>query len=238
VKRKKLFVIIAVLVATAFFVLNQQPVQATNDVSPTPSAAGSWRWDNEDVTGTVIPQYVLAPTYEEDYALLQSEGIHISGAAEICYPYPGGQFGWTAEIRVLTASGWQQVPTVNAWVPDVEGMFMTCAQANYSGTYTVFGYWERPEGWNPKACPTLPDGDFIYVQPVATYHWSNFIDPEGFFLDSYEFSHTICTPRTNDTVMAIFQGSGIFGQIFGYTALLPTGIYCGCESIYQAVPGN
>jgi hypothetical protein len=169
VKKSLYCVLFIAAVVASFLLFSPQSVQAGVYVPPkdTRPAAGSWSWDNENVTGTIIPQYQLAPTSDDDYALLQSEGVHLSGGTQLCHPYPGGQSGWTAEIRVLTSSGWHSVPTVNQWVPDKEGKYMTCAQVWSSGTYAVFGYWVRPEGWNEgrMQCPVAGFG--IILGPVS-----------------------------------------------------------------------
>lgn len=183
-KKSISLVFVIAALAAAFLLTNPQRVSADPFGPPSPSplpAAGSWSWDDETVTGTIIPQYQLAPTYEADFALLQSEGIHLSGPTQLCHPYPGGQFGWNAEIRVLTNTGWQQVPTVNEWVPDEEGKFMTCAQVNYSGTYAIFGYWEKYAGW--ERCPVPGFSTFIlsFRGEVAYYSY-----------DDLEYAHTGC----------------------------------------------
>ena len=114
-----------------------------------PPAAGSWTWMDESVTGTIVPQSSLMDTYVEDYAILQSDGIYVNGPTTLCHPYPGGAYGWNAEIRVWTSTGWQSVPTTNQWMPDEEGKFMSCAQVWFRGTYAVFGYWVKPDDWRP-----------------------------------------------------------------------------------------
>lgn len=241
-KKSNLTLLLAVLVIAIFLALTPQPVRAAGYEPPAPvlPAAGNWSWDNEAVTGTIIPQYQLAATYDPDYALLQSEGVHLSGGTQLCHPYPGGQFGWNAEIRVLTNTGWQPVPTVNQWVPDEEGKFMTCAQVWSSGTYAIFGYWEKPEGWEivDYSCADLPDGDYVYVGPASTFRWSMVIPN---LVDVGQFCYTEPEHYTG-------PGGGIFvpampGLIrweatdgsgyYGYLELPEYGYYCACDAVYR-----
>jgi hypothetical protein len=61
-------------------------------------------------------------------------------------------------------------------VPDEEGQFMTCANVWYGGTYAIFGYWEKPEGWNSRTCadlPELPEGiEWEYYSSAAQFDWT------------------------------------------------------------------
>lgn len=170
--KKKWFLVVLIALTVALVV--PQPAQAGFYLPPVPPApaAGVWSWADSTVTGTVTPQYLLTPPAEDDYATLQSSGITLSGGTQVCHPYRGGQFGWTAEIRMLTTSGWQAVPTTNEWSPDEEGQFMTCAQAVSSGTYAVFGYWERPEGWEDRCLVNLPGSDLVNLGPAASFQWN------------------------------------------------------------------
>lgn len=192
-----------------------QPVAATLAPPPTLPAAGDWVWDAEDITVSILPQYTLAPAEAEDYALLQSNGIHVSRATQLCHPYPGGQFGWTAEIRALTATGWQPVPTVNQWVPDEEGKFMTCAQVWASGTYAVFGYWEKPEGWGivGQVCETAPEG-YVDLAPASEI---------GTLFPAFA-DYDQCD-KTGNQPGWFWNGSNAWLFLNGY--------YCACDTVYQ-----
>lgn len=233
--KKRIIVMLALVAVTAALLLSNplsvlaRSAQAGAPPPPpksTTPAEGSWSWDNAEVTGTLIPQYQLAPTNVDDYAVLQSEGIHLSGATQLCRPYPGGQSGWNAEIRVLTSTGWQSVPTVNQWVPDVEGKFMTCANVWSSGTYAVFGYWEKPDGWVEQCVLDLPTGyEFINVGPVATFDWAS-ANPI--------FAGTVgdrCYPGGRvETDHLFFNGvemGSAIGSFFDH--------YCACDSMYKFV---
>lgn len=180
-KKTIITVLALAAVAAALLLSSPQSVMARIIEPPkgTTPAEGSWSWNDATVTGTTIPQYQLALTNDDDYAVLQSEGIHLSGGTQLCHPYPGGQFGWNAEIRVLTSAGWQSVATVNQWVPDEEGKFMTCANVWSGGTYAVFGYWEKPADWVPT-CAALPplkgDDYWKYVSSAANFNWGSVDD--------------------------------------------------------------
>lgn len=215
-----------VAVAAVFLLSSPAHVSALAVEPPVKPANGNWIWDDTDVTGTIIPQYQLAETYDPDYAVLQSQGLHISGPAQICHPYRGGQFGWNAEIRVLTNTGWQQVPTVNEWVPDEEGQYMTCAQAWYSGTYAVFGYWEKPDGWMAGLCPTVPANYDTLVFSLSELISMLPLIPEMPIFDIR------CAVPTDIGYVAGGLYMFVEGEIEFVMPLAPQGLYCGCESIY------
>lgn len=216
-------------------------------------AMGSWTWDDASVTGSTIPQYQLAPTNDDDYATLQSEGIHLSGGAQLCHPYPGGQFGWNAEIRVLTHTGWQSVPTTNAWVPDEEGKFMTCANVWYGGTYAVFGYWEKPEGWVDRSCadlPVLSDGlNWENYSSAAQFNWATPPDVPYVILSAYPggipglpglIPSSMFAGTTGDRCSAAFPGAietdSLFynGSAWGSSGpAIFLGYYCACDAMYR-----
>ena len=220
-KFKFFFLFLGLLVLSGILFFTPQSVDAVIASSPTTPAAGSWIWDDDAVSGELIPQYQLLAPPDSDYALLQSNGLHLSGGAQICHPYPGGQFGWTAEIRVLGLNGWQSVPTVNQWMPDEEGDFMTCATVWHSGVYAVFGYWERPEGWGAPVegvtCDVLPEGENVYVGPASEFPWS-LIVPNTPLAELVGGTCSVGGSIINGNTLA-------FLPIFGY--------YCACDSIFQ-----
>jgi hypothetical protein len=167
--KTKTFVLFSALTALATILLSvtPQPVSAIllPPAPPLAPAAGNWIVTDEEATEGLIPQFELEAELG-DYALLQSDGVIVVGSARICHPYRGGQFGWTSEIRRATPLGWLPVPTTNGWEPDEEGQFMTCAEVG-SGTYAVFGYWEKPSGWDLPQCP--PEGYGEYYMDVTEF---------------------------------------------------------------------
>jgi hypothetical protein len=221
-KRNLLAVLVIAGFAALFFLAGSQPVDAfAPPPPPDHPAAGSWIWDSEEVAGTVVPQYQLPGVPEDDYALLQSQGLHINGAAQVCHPYPGGQFGWNAEVRVLTLNGWQPVPTVNQWVPDEEGQFMTCAQVGRSGVYAVFGYWEKPEGWGlvEQTCANPAPANYdLYVGPASTFSWQP-VNGWNYIGGACGTNGWLHWPNLENAT------AGINLPVFGY--------YCACDSIYM-----
>ena len=144
-------------------------INAVTAVSAKPAslpAIGSWFASEEGAIEDLIPQYQLeAPT--GGYALLQSDAVRVSGYTRICHLYPGGQYGWTSEIRTLTSLGWVGVLTENGWVPDEEGQYMTCANVA-SGMYAVFGYWAKPAWWLPFV-PALTSTPLFTPTNTATF---------------------------------------------------------------------
>ena len=138
-------------VALAIFIVavlfsGVQPVTPASFASVAPGSGwwevDWWDWDRHD-TVTYIPQHQLAPTVNpNDYALLHTNGIEISGPAKICHTYPGINVGWTPEFRYQTSSGWVPVGTFYDYN---EGYFLVCSQAWAKGVYALFGYWEKPQ---------------------------------------------------------------------------------------------
>jgi hypothetical protein len=90
-----------------------------------------------------------------------SDGLHVSGATQICHPFRGGQFGWNAQIQLQNGSSWLPIATTTEWVPDVEGQLMTCANVSVAGTYAIFGGWVRPANW-----PTCPPANATYYMDL------------------------------------------------------------------------
>ncbi|MEE4195733.1 MAG: hypothetical protein V2J07_11095 [Anaerolineae bacterium] len=228
-KKYSFLLLIAAMAAVLLFSSVEQVFATIVEPPHLGPAAGSWSWDDEEVSGTIVPQHQLIGAAEDDYAVLQSQGLHLDGPAQICHPYPGGQFGWNAEIRVMTLSGWQSVPTVNQWVPDEEGAYMTCAQVWHSGVYAVFGYWEKPEGWveDPNFCAEVPDRFDVYVGPAATIPWSLWSPGDPDFGQR-------CVQPTD----FVYIPGGLFWEspdgIMEIIWFLPNlGYYCGCENIYM-----
>ncbi len=158
-KPKTLLLCVVAALLLSVFVVDAAPVSAIllPPEPPLAPAAGQWIVSEEDAIGGLIPQYQLeAPA--GGYALLQSDAVRVSGYTRICHPYRGGQYGWTSEIRALTAAGWTAVPTTSGWEPDEEGKYMTCADVG-RGTYAVFGFWDKPAWWD--MCPPAGYSEFF-----------------------------------------------------------------------------
>lgn len=100
-------------------------------------AGGSWTAGDE----LDVNQYMTnAPTWLQ----LLSNGDKLDAGEKSCHPFRGGQFGWIGEIRQYKDGNWIKVPTVNDWVPNKEGSFMSCVEAPSAGIYALFGYYIPP----------------------------------------------------------------------------------------------
>jgi hypothetical protein len=211
-----LFLMAAILVGS--LAANVSPVTAlVNGYDPSLPAYGSWMASDDDVIEDIIPQFELEADLG-DYALLQSDGVIVVGSARICHPYRGGQFGWTSEIRRATPLGWVPVVTTNGWEPDEEGKYMTCAEVS-SGTYAVFGYWDKPAWWQ-----TCPPAEYpTYVMDVTDFLWLDLVilDAPAFFDDIVFLSGESCGP--NGTII-LSDGSEL-----DFTFLY----YCCNDKLYQ-----
>jgi len=110
-------------------------------------APGSWTWTSEASGSEVQPDKLTtqAPTWR----LLITDGIVLSGPAYLCHEFTGNQIGWMGDIYMLNGDSWTKLVTTVDWVPTIEGHLMACAQAPAAGTYALFAYWEKPEGWQP-----------------------------------------------------------------------------------------
>jgi len=165
-KPKTLLLSLIGVLMLSVFVITAVSVVSAKPAPPVFPAMGSWFASDEAVVEGLIPQYQLeAPT--GGYALLQSDAVRVSGYTCICHLYPGGQYGWTSEIRTLTSLGWVGVLTENGWEPDEEGQYMTCANVG-SGTYAVFGYWDKPAWWLPFV-PALTPTPLFTPTNTATF---------------------------------------------------------------------
>lgn len=72
---------------------------------------------------------------------LFSDGVKITDAATICYPFKQGLEDWVADIYQLKDGKWVRLATTTKWMPDVEGTYSACADAPEAGTYVLLGYW-------------------------------------------------------------------------------------------------
>ena len=129
-------------------VLASNPLQAQAKPNPTPTpanispliAGGSWSTGS---TTDVAAFTASAPSWLQ----LLAGGVKVTEEGKICHPFRGGQFGWVGQIMQYKESKWVKLETVNDWVPNKEGEFLSCAQAPAAGTYALFGYWKRPAGY-------------------------------------------------------------------------------------------
>ena len=85
--KKVNYLLFAAAMVAALVLSTPMSVQAFSPPPSDPPAAGSWIWSDETVEGTIVPQYTLAGTYDDDDATLQSNGIAVSGPTMICHPY-------------------------------------------------------------------------------------------------------------------------------------------------------
>ena len=111
-------------------------------------APGSWTWTANTSGSEVQPETLTAPA--PTWRLLITNGLVLSGPATLCHEFSGNQIGWMGDIYRLDGDSWTKLVTTVDWVPTTEGKLMACAQAPAAGTYTLFAYWEKPEGWQPS----------------------------------------------------------------------------------------
>jgi len=138
--KKVLFVSIELFLALSLtLAISLQPVQA---VSSSSTDKPSWFWTNTAVTGTEFT-VDLAKTPAPAWLQLASQGLNLSGPANICMPYRFGQFNWVGEIHRLVDGKWVKLNTTNQWSPTEEGMYESCAYAPAKGTYALFGLYHE-----------------------------------------------------------------------------------------------
>jgi len=115
--------VLAVLFAIAWLVTTITS-SVTAISSPPGIASGTWTGSGEvvtvDLTGTSYPAWLQLAAYQ---------GFKANFDQQVCHPFPGGQLGWMADIRVLSGNEWVSVPTTQGWEPDEEGTYMACADA-------------------------------------------------------------------------------------------------------------
>ncbi len=147
------FVVVVLLLLSVI----SQPVQAKPKATGSSQgiAAGAWQVDS----GTSNAYDISAISSDApSWLQLLAGGIKLTEPSKICHPLRGGQFGWVGEIRQYKDGKWLKLPTVNDWVPNKEGIYMSCAEAPQAGIYALFGYYIRPLGYidenpNPPAPP-------------------------------------------------------------------------------------
>ncbi len=140
--KKTARMIVAIVLVFAIVLLSSpHHAQAKKIDTPPNIAAGSW------TAGTSVDIASMAKSAPTWLQLLSNEGVKMTSAGSICHPLRGGQFGWFGLIMQYKDGKWVKLTTTNDWVPNKEGEFMACAQAPAAGTYALFGYWQKPAGY-------------------------------------------------------------------------------------------
>jgi len=130
--KKVINVFCIAIIAISFLIISTDKVQATGP------AEGTWN------TGTEIA-IDSAKTTALNYEIsLFGNQVQVTKQVEICHPFRGGQFGWTAEIRRLVNRNWVKLATTLRYLPTEEGTLNACATAPAAGTYALFGYYNGP----------------------------------------------------------------------------------------------
>ena len=149
--KKVIRVIFATLLIVMLFAagapnsVKAQPIPTTN-----PSLAlGDWSaGTNTEVNFDENPM--------PNWLQLLTSPVKITETGQVCHAFRSGQFGWVGEIRQLVDGKWVKVASTVGWVPNEEGSFMICFDANSAGTYALFGYFNPPKSYYPD-----------YVEPAA-----------------------------------------------------------------------
>jgi hypothetical protein len=153
-KHYKLVMTFIVVVLVLLSVISQT-VQAKVKTKDSSQGIAIDAWEIYSGTGT---SYNISSISSEAPTWLQlmSGGIKLKEPSKICHPLRGGQFGWVGEIRQYKNNQWLKLTTVNDWVPNKEGVFMSCTEAPQAGIYALFGYFIRPVGYveNNPVSPT------------------------------------------------------------------------------------
>lgn len=146
-----------VLILTMFVVSTPRKAKALDLPIPIPFAPeiapGSWSWTTGVIGYEVQPDSLKAKA--PIWRLIKTNGLVLSSPAYMCHEFTGNQVGWTGHIYMLNGDSWTKLATTVDWVPTREGKLMACAQAPAAGTFALFAYWEKPEGWQP-ACNVVP----------------------------------------------------------------------------------
>jgi len=158
--KQKIITFVLIIVLTLPTILTPASSVAALDIIPPPSsdvAPGEWQWTG-DGSGSEIQMdkvTIPAPTWMR----LLTNGLKLAGPARICHEFTGAQHGWSGDIYVLIGNSWIKLATSVEWVPTIEGHLMACALAPAEGTYALFGYWNKPEGYS------LPECVDIFITP-------------------------------------------------------------------------
>ena len=148
----KLLRLILVFLLVVGFFFSSIPHSASSYFAPSSSptlAQGDWSTgSNTEVNFVENPM--------PNWLQLLTSPVEITESGQVCHAFRGGQFGWVGEIRQLVDGNWVKVASTAGWVPNEEGIFTICFDANTAGTYALFGYFNPPKSYYPN-----------YVEPPA-----------------------------------------------------------------------
>ena len=148
---KKVFRFILVFTLVFGFFISSAPKTASAYYAPSsPSLApGDWSaGTNTEVNFEDNPM--------QSWLQLLTSPVKITETGQVCHAFRGGQFGSVGEIRQVVDGKWVKIASTVGWVPNEEGSFTICFDANSVGTYALFGYFNPPESYYPD-----------YVEPAA-----------------------------------------------------------------------
>lgn len=134
-KKSTLVGVLSIFIAVFTLVSVTSPVEAK---PPTQNGVADGNWS----AGISVVVNLADTTYPDWLQLMDEKGSVLSVPGQICHPFRGGTYGWTAEIRLLKGSTWVKLPTVMDWIPNKEGIYTACVQGPESGTYALFGYYD------------------------------------------------------------------------------------------------
>jgi hypothetical protein len=149
-------------------------------LSGTPGiATGSWLG-----SGEIVPVDLTDTTYPAWLQLAADQGFKANFDQHVCHPFPGGQFAWVADIRVLSGNEWVSVPTTQGWEPDEEGTYMACADVSrWGGTYALFAWFDQTRVTTPafdESVCSYDDWEIYSWWHSDIYPW-----PVGYSLEVY-----------------------------------------------------
>ncbi len=168
---------------------------APNKAQATSPADGNWN------TGTEIKIDLEKNPAPNKWVDLLTQGVQVDKKTEICHPFRGAQFHWVPEIHRLVKGQWTKLETTIRRIPNNEGPFWACANAQAAGTYALFGYYNGPreyfnsqppacipmDGWEPfrgsgrlyVSIDNLDDGAVIHFKQITTDSHIELDAPEG-----------------------------------------------------------
>lgn len=136
--------------------------------------------DGDWTAGSPISINLAGTTFPNWLQLMDNNGSLLSATGQICHPFRGGMYGWTAEIRMLDGSNWVKLPTTMQWMPDEDGAYTACAQAPDPGTYALFGYYDAADvpGLSNAATCQYRDWIMYFWYHDDGYEWDEGYSPE------------------------------------------------------------
>jgi len=139
-KMKKITLVILAFVFVFALLSLQAPKTAFayKTADSQPIAPNVWTGGDQEVSVDLVAN--PAP----DGLELKSEGIKVTTPGQICHEFRGVSYHWNAEIRMLKNGVWTKVTSTGSWVPNEEGVYVVCADANLVGTYALFAYYNCP----------------------------------------------------------------------------------------------